>query len=187
MDRNPVFWEFAGFGYVSFYISSACTWPPEYLSDGLHKTLWIILAMQVCWPILLDLVQKFGKKKTPRTLHSRHKEVKVAASFVSGDETNERDQESGHIVSLFKFLARGLMQSWPWNCRNLSSNNLEGEIPTFLRDSASLRNLWVNIEPFSLIILFVSSNLRTRQVSLQLLTNGSFIETKRKPILITWS
>lgn len=41
----------------------------------------------------------------------------------------------------------------------------------------------MNIEPFSLIILFVSSNLTTGQVYLQLFTNVSFTETKRKPML----
>ena len=143
VDRNPVFWEFAGFGYVSFYISSACTWPPEYLSDDLHKTLWTILAMHVCWPILLDLVQKFGKKETPRPLHSRHKEVKVAAIFVSGDETNKLDQESGHIVSLFKFLARGLMQRLPLELQKLVFQQLGG------RNSYLLKRLHQSKEPVS--------------------------------------
>jgi len=82
--------------------------------------------MQVCWPILLDLVQKLGKKETPRPLHSRHKEVKVAASFVSGDEINKRDQESGHIISLFKFLARGLMQRLPVEMQKFVFQQLRG-------------------------------------------------------------
>ena len=88
-------------------------------------------------------MQKFGKKETPRPLQSRHKEVKVAASFVSGDEINKRDQESGHIVSLFKFLAHGLMQRVPVELQKLVFQQLGG------RNSYLLKRLHQSKEPVS--------------------------------------